>query len=778
MLEKNDEVYLNKNDFIFKYSEKFFNQTASNAKGQSLKIAYINFIVGCLWVLLSDKLTEFLVKDQATATYISILKGWFYVFITSLLIFFLVFSALKKITSSKDKTEKINSRLEKTILERTSKLIETNAELENINTILKEEAEERKKAEEEIRKLNSQLENIVAVRTYQLQETNKMLENKIIEQHKTEYVLKQSEHRLNMAQALSHTGNWELDISDQRVWASEEAFKLYGIKQKSPYLSFDFVQSFVKWEDRTKLDSALKLLLEENEKYDLEFSILRGTDGLERMIHSIAEVKFDENYQPRKILGVIHDITEKNLSEQKVKVAHEELLELYENLAETEEKLQIQLEELRSINDKLRFSENRFRATFEQAAVGICHVSLNGGFIFVNQKLCEILCFTRSELLKLSFDKITYEDDLDNSEANVAALIEGKINTFSQEKRCIKGDGSLIWVNLTVSIVKETSINEQYLISVLDDISERKKTEEELIKAKEAAEIANQVKSQFLANMSHEIRTPMNGFMGMMQLLDMTQLTDEQKEFISIAKTSSDALLVVINDILDYSKIEAGLMELEKTPLKIDKVIENALALFQLSATKRGLIIKTFIEENIPCLIGDSFRLRQILSNLIGNAVKYTEVGRIDVTVKWRRELNNRKIKLEFVIQDTGIGISSKKMAALFKSFNQADNSNTRKYGGTGLGLSICKGLVEKMDGRIWAESKEGQGSSFYFTCVLEQDTSDDTFMKTSAGKLIKYQKETALRLLLVEDDTVSRMVVLKSAKGQGWKVTVAKNGK
>lgn len=305
------------------------------------------------------------------------------------------------------------------------------------------------------------------------------------------------------------------------------------------------------------------------------------------------------------------------------------------------------------------------------------------------------------------------------------------------------------------------------------------KTNQELQLQKEIAEAASITKSQFLANMSHEIRTPMNGLMGMMQLLEMTKLTDEQKEYIQFCRTSSDILLNVINDILDYSKIEAGMMKLEKTPIDIRKVIGEVAGLYRISALDKGLKMEFSIESGVPAkLIGDAFRLRQITSNLIGNAVKFTNKGRIDVVVEKVEEYNDGKVKLRFLVKDTGIGIPPDKIGILFKSFSQADNSNTRKYGGTGLGLAICKGLIEKMGGEVWVESKEGEGSSFYFTCILDLADRLDSSLGISDSIRIEPEAEKELKLLIAEDNAISRMVMKRFAEGKGWKATIVEDGK
>jgi CheY-like chemotaxis protein len=321
-------------------------------------------------------------------------------------------------------------------------------------------------------------------------------------------------------------------------------------------------------------------------------------------------------------------------------------------------------------------------------------------------------------------------------------------------------------------------VNDNMFIGFGKETTERRLQEEQLKSAKLQAEAANIAKSQFLANMSHEIRTPMNGIMGMIQLMQMTQLTEEQAEYIKVSMTSSDSLLRVINDILDYSKIEAGKLNIEKRKFNLTEFLNEIEIMFKPSVLNKGLALKIFIDDNVPHkLTGDSFRVRQVLSNLIGNAIKFTQKGRIDLIVGKLEERNN-EVKLEWIVRDTGIGLSPNNMKTIFNSFHQADNSTTREYGGTGLGLSICKGLVENMKGEIWAESKEGQGSSFYFTCVLEKSEEKDNTSVSEVFNVEPHTKEDVLRLLIVEDDIISRVVMEHFARRKGWNVILAENGK
>jgi len=299
----------------------------------------------------------------------------------------------------------------------------------------------------------------------------------------------------------------------------------------------------------------------------------------------------------------------------------------------------------------------------------------------------------------------------------------------------------------------------------------------ELDAAKTRAEAASRAKSQFIANMSHEIRTPMNGIMGMTSVLMETPLSETQTECASIIQTSATSLLAIINDILDFSKIEAGKVELEDEPFQIRQTIREIVQSFSATAAEKQLRLIANVDSNVPRVIaGDAVRLRQILTNLIGNSLKFTGKGQVSVNVA-TRSTRGETVELLFAVQDTGIGIACDKLSPIFEAFSQADGSTTRKYGGTGLGLTISSRLVELMKGKIWVESEEGRGSTFYFTAVFELLHPQESPKDTGTGTTGAGEFQAPLHILLAEDNPTNQRVAIRLLELRGHTVEVANTG-
>lgn len=431
----------------------------------------------------------------------------------------------------------------------------------------------------------------------------------------------------------------------------------------------------------------------------------------------------------------------------------------------------------KQVENDLTESEELYRILFEYAGVGIEYYKPDGMIISFNNKAAKKIGGRSEDLAGKFIYEVFSEQEADlYMHRIIKAVLSDELQEYEDYTQINHNEK---WQISTYSRVIDHDGNIAGVQIISQDITNRKNNELELMRAKEVAVIANEAKSQFLANMSHEIRTPLHSIMGVQQILEMTMLTEEQKEYIAIAKTASNSLMEVLNDILDYSKLETGKMKLDKNDFSLEALISESATLFQLSASKKGVRIETKFSQPVPCWVnGDGFRLRQVLTNLIGNAIKFTSQGEVSILVKKISELDSNRIKLEFSVKDTGIGIASDKTDRLFRCFSQVDNSNTREYGGTGLGLSICKGLVEQMDGEIWFESVQGSGSTFYFTCVLDVCDEGDLHFGESQMLTTVENQEKALKILLVEDEEGNRLIVNKFAEKKHWQLTTVENGK
>jgi PAS domain S-box-containing protein len=552
--------------------------------------------------------------------------------------------------------------------------------------------------------------------------------------------------------------------------------------------------------------------------------------------------------------------------------------------------------------EALQASEERFRNAFEAAGVGMALVGLDGRWLRINRATCEIVGYSEAELLAGTFHDITHPDDLDTDLRQLEELRSGRQRSYRMEKRYFHREGRVVWVRLTVSLVRDSAGAPLHYISQIEDITlqhrfeealrdseertrlfaehapasvamfdrgmrylvasrqwqidyqledqaiigrsyydvfpntperwreihrrclagavekaeadlleradgtqqwlrwetrpwfdsergiggivmftqditQRKQLEESLSRARDEALEASRFKSEFLANVSHEIRTPMNGIIGMAGLLVDTPLSSEQAEMARVIQGSAESLLTIVNDILDFSKIEAGKLSLVIAPVELRPVVDEVVALLGPRAREKGLELVSELEPAAEqTLLGDAGRIRQVLLNLAGNAVKFTEQGSVRIEVGARRVPGGR-CQVRFAVRDTGIGIPRKAQAWLFQPFTQADGTMTKRFGGTGLGLAISRQLVDLMGGTIGYDSTEGQGSCFWFEVTLAEPRPVGPAVRV-APPLVGLGAPTGPRLLLAEDNRVNQTVARRMLEKLGCTVEVVANGR
>jgi PAS domain S-box-containing protein len=372
--------------------------------------------------------------------------------------------------------------------------------------------------------------------------------------------------------------------------------------------------------------------------------------------------------------------------------------------------------ESRRNEEALCRTEELFRRAFEEAPFGMCLTGLDGRFLQANGALCQMLGYSAEELKGGAWESITHPDDIERSRRAALQLMGNPVASVELEKRYIPKQGDIIWVRVKISTVMNSDRKPSHWIAHIEDITERKRAREELVRAKEAAEAASRAKSEFLANMSHEIRTPMNGILGMTELALASALSEEQRDYLNTVRTSAEALLDIINDILDFSKIEARKLTLSNCEFSLGQTLQEIMRMMAVPAHEKGLELLYENRADLPeRLLGDPGRLRQVVVNLIGNAIKFTPSGEVLLSVLEAHE-RGHDLTIHVAVSDTGIGVAPEWQDRIFEAFVQEDGSKTRCHGGTGLGLAICSRLVGYMGGRMWVESAPGHGSVFHFT--------------------------------------------------------------
>ncbi|HEU4683842.1 MAG TPA: PAS domain S-box protein [Nitrospira sp.] len=543
----------------------------------------------------------------------------------------------------------------------------------------------------------------------------------ITERRAAETAALKNQAKLAEAQQLAGLGSWELDLATDTVTWSDESYRIFEIDPEQFGATYQAFLDTVHPADRDAVDLAYRYSVEHREPYGIEHRLLMK-DGRVKYVHERGRTDYDPSGKPVRSVGTVLDITERR------------------RLDQTQFMLQ------QAINHGLD---------------GMALMDHSGRYTYMNPAYAEMYGYRADALLGRNWKDLFFPewadlvDELSRPDLEQHGRWQGEVVGRTRT-------GESIHVDLSLAVLNHADQQgARMLVSTCRDITKRKLMERDLVAAKDSAEAAARAKAEFLATMSHEIRTPMNGVIGMTGLLLDTPLSSEQRDYAETVRRSGEALLAIINDILDFSKIEAGRLTLEHIEFDLRTTVEETLDLLAEQAHRKQLEIVGLIDGSVPtALRGDPGRLRQIMTNLVGNAIKFTDRGEVVLKLSTFTP-DAGPVTLRFEISDTGIGIPAEAQSRLFQSFSQADGSTTRKFGGTGLGLAISKQLVEKMGGQIGVESEPGRGSTFWFTVRLERQA-DRAVPPSPSGNL------AGLRICLIDDNATTRMLLEHHARTWG----------
>jgi PAS domain S-box-containing protein len=568
----------------------------------------------------------------------------------------------------------------------------------------------------------------------------------ITERKRAEEALIESEHRFRIMADSCPIGIWVTGVQGETRFINRTYREFCGIT--SEQIDGDEWKSRLHPEDAPQFVAALERAIGAHTPFKAE-ERSRRADGEWRWVESYAVPRFSPSGDFLGLIGTSKDTTDRRQSEQALHTSEEKFRQLAENI----------------------------REVFWMKNAG------SKEFLYVSPAYEQIWGATCASIYQNPASRLEaiHPDDLEQCLLLFEKQMRGE--AAESEYRIRTPDGQEKWILDRAFPIRDENGQLIRLVGIVDEITEQKRYEKELISSREDAEAANQTKSRFLANMSHEIRTPMNGVIGMNQLLLGTDLTREQRRYVEVVQTSGRTLLTIIDNILDLSKIEAGKIVIEKRNLDVRQMIADVILLLQDQVSAKGIKVDSCVSPDVPQVLkGDVHRLRQILTNLTANAVKFTDRGEVTLNVELMSKCNDTVI-IRFAVADTGIGIRPDQITALFSPFVQADASTTRKYGGTGLGLTISKQLVEMMGGKIGVNSREAQGSTFWFTAILEQPLPDDQvhadqLRERSIGETVgKMPLGHGERILVAEDNLTNGIVVLAQLRKLGYKADVVTNG-
>jgi len=544
---------------------------------------------------------------------------------------------------------------------------------------------------------------------------------------------------LKLAEAMAGVGHWRWDVDTDRVTWSDEVFHIHGLDPATFDPSLDSAVGAYHPEDQIRLQALIDHALATGEGYECEFRVIR-TDGVERITRAKAVCEKDGTGRVKALFGVFQDVTEQVR-------AHSEMAA----------------------------SEARYRLLADNATDIIALYGLDGVFRYVSPAIEGPMGYRSGEMIGRAFSDFVHPEDVDHVRRAFNAYVRAGPDATPPRVpyRAIRKDGSCVWLEAHPRIMCDEAGHAVGFQDVVRDISETKALEDQLTLARDTAEAGARAKSEFLANMSHELRTPLTSVIGFSGLLQASEnLPEAERRYADRIATASEALLSVINDILDYSKLEAGAVELDPQPFDPRELAQGAASIVEDQCAKKGLKLVLELADDLPTgLMGDADRLRQVLLNFLSNAVKFTARGSVTLRLGGTESPQGWRLRAE--VADSGIGIAADKMEALFERFTQADTSTTRTYGGTGLGLSISRRLIEMMGGEVGADSRPGEGSTFWFEATLPE-------ADANPGRVPELGQETLPRggrVLMVDDTAANRELVGVILTGLGLTVETACDG-